>query len=357
MALLRHGPPHAHWLVIFLEDGPMVAAVGALGADTAVVEVGRVRDVGKVVPVIRRLTAIARGWRADVAVGWMTKAHLYTAPMAATLGIPALWFQHGTPGRTDPIDRLATLLPARFVLAPSKTVAAAQAALWPRRDVRVAYPGVELPPADRTANAELLRSLGIPAGAPVVGLVARLQRWKGVHVLVEAFPAVLERHPAAHAVVVGGDHALEPGYRQELLALADRLGIADRVHLAGYQAGAQRWIDSFDVVVHASDNEPFGLVPLEAMALGKPLVAGAAGGPSEVLRDGVDGFLVPFGDAAGLAARIDSYLGDPELASRIGRAAAERAGEFTVERFVAVVVAALEDARSGDARAGEGVGS
>jgi glycosyltransferase involved in cell wall biosynthesis len=267
----------------------------------------------------------------------MPKAHLYAAPAAAILGRPAVWFQHGLPSPRDPIDRLVTLLPAAAVLAPSRTVAREQERIRPRRRVHVAHPGVESAPA---AGAPPVPA-GVPAGAPVVGLVARLQRWKGVHVLVEALPRVLGEHPDAHVVVVGGDHPLEPGYRDELVALAARLGVADRVHLVGYQADARAWMGSFDVVVHASDREPFGIVVLEAMAAGKPIVAGAAGGPAEIVRDGVDGLLVAYGDAEGLAERIGRLLDDPALAERLGRAGAERARDFSTVRFADEVIAAL----------------
>lgn len=172
----------------------------------------------------------------------------------------------------------------------------------------MAYPGVELDdlgPNSARPPKDLLSLAGVPAGAQVVGLVARLQRWKGIHGLVEALPRVLAKHDGVHSVIVGRDHPLEPGYREELVGLASELGIADRLHLMGYQPDPRRWMEAFDVVVHASDNEPFGLVVLvEAMAAGKPLVAGAAGGPTEIMRDGIDGFLVGFGDRELLAERI-----------------------------------------------------
>jgi glycosyltransferase involved in cell wall biosynthesis len=291
--------------------------------------------------VTRRLAALMRSWRPGVAVSWMSKAHLYTAPAAATRGVPTLWFQHGFPSPDDLIDRATALMPTRAVLAPSRTVAAVQARFWPRRPVHVAYPGVEPTPVVGGDPRDRLNALGVPAGAPVVGLVARLQRWKGVHVLLEAMPRLLEAHPSAHAVIVGGEHPLEPDYREELTAVADRLGIGERVHFAGHQPDGAAWMRGFDVVVHASRYEPFGLVVLEAMASGTPLVAGAAGGPSEVVRDGVDGFLVGFGDAETLAERIGRYFADPVLAARMADAARERAREFTPQRFAADVVGAL----------------
>ena len=344
---LMHALRHAtgvRWLVVFLEDGPMVGQAAELGADTAVLLAGRVREVGGLVRDGRRLGRLLRAWRPDVAVSWMPKAHLYTGPVARLLRVPALWFQHGLPSASDPIDRAVALLPARCVLAPSRTVAAAQREMWPHRTVHVAYPGVELYGGEPARPRELLEPLGIPGDAPIAGLVARLQRWKGVHVLVEAVPDLLRSHPEAHVVVVGGDHPLEPGYRQEVQQLARRLGVHERVHLVGYQPDSERWMRAFDVVVHASDNEPFGLVVIEAMALAKPVVAGAAGGPSEVVRDGVEGFLVPYGDSAMLAERVGRLLSDRELAARMGRAAAERAAELTPARFADEVLSIMRTA-------------
>jgi glycosyltransferase involved in cell wall biosynthesis len=98
-----------------------------------------------------------------------------------------------------------------------------------------------------------------------------------------------------------------------------------------------------DVVVHASANEPFGLTIVEAMALGKPVVAAASGGPLEIVSDGVDGLLVPHGDAGGLAAAVMRLLGDPELAARLGEAAQHRAGEFSSRRYAARFAEAVRD--------------
>ncbi len=338
---VRHTRGRAQWLVAFLEDGPMVGEVERLGGRAVVVPAGRLREPWRLAGVSRRLAALARAWRPDIVVGWMPKAHLYAGPAARVLGLPSVWFQHGLPSPRDPIDRLTALLPADGVLAPSRTVAEDQNRIRPRRPLHVAHPGVEPADAAPAPRAELLAEAGIPARAPVVGLVARLQRWKGVHVLVGAMPHVLAAHPDAHAVVVGGDHPLEPGYREHLVALATRLGVADRVHLLGFQPDARSWMRSFDVAVHASEREPWGLVVLEAMAAGRPLVAGAAGGPAEIVRDGVDGLLVPYGDEAALAERIRRLLDDPALAERLGRTAAARAADFSASGFADDVVAAL----------------
>jgi glycosyltransferase involved in cell wall biosynthesis len=154
-----------------------------------------------------------------------------------------------------------------------------------------------------------------------------------MHVLVEAMSPLLRSYPNARCVLVGGPHALEPDYPAFLAERIRALGLGHQVFLTGPQQNVPEWMQAMDVVVHASDREPFGMVIVEAMALGKPVVAGAAGGPTEIVADGVTGLLSPYGDAAALAAAIRRYLDDPALARRLGAAGRERAQQFSTERF------------------------
>ena len=336
---------NVRWHVAFLQDGPMVGAVRAAGAGASVIPAGRLRQPHRAVGAVWRLARLARRVGADAVLSWMGKAHLYGGPAARLAGVPAVWFQHGLPG--DPpggIDRWAARIPAAGVLTCSEFVAAAQRRLTPRVPVRVVHPAADLgrfDPERQPPPAELRRRLGLPAGGPLVGIVGRLQRWKGMHVLVEAMPRVLARHPDARAVVVGGEWKLEPDYPAFLKSRIDDLGLADRVILAGHQGDVPAWMAACDVVVHASDREPFGMVVVEAMALGKPVVAGAEGGPREVITDGVDGLLAPYGDPAALAAAVLRYLDDPAFAARVGAAARGRAARFSVERYASGVTDAL----------------
>lgn len=124
-------------------------------------------------------------------------------------------------------------------------------------------------------------------------------------------------------------------YPQQLQRLASDLGVSERVHFAGHEDDVYPWFDAMDVVVHASFGEPFGLVLVEAMALGKPLVAAAAGGPLEIVEDGVSGLLVPPGDDAALAGAIERILDDPGLASSLAAGARVRAAELSSETMTA----------------------
>jgi glycosyltransferase involved in cell wall biosynthesis len=324
------------WRVVFLQDGPMVAQFEALGIEATVVRAGRLREGHRFTAAIGRIALMARRERADLIFGWMTSAHLYGSLAALLSGIPSLWYQLGMPDRRNWMDRAATMLPSGGILTCSRAVARAQGSLPPHRPTRVVYPGVELTrfdPALLPTPLEARRRLGLPARGPLIGIVGRLQQWKGMHVLVEAMSTVRRSYPDAHCVVVGGKHALEPDYPAYLEGRIAALGLGDRVLLAGLQQNAPEWMQAMDIVVHASDREPFGIVIIEAMALGKPVIAGDDGGPTEIVTNGVTGLLAPYGNAAALASSILQYLDNPELSRRVGAAARERALQFSTRSF------------------------
>jgi glycosyltransferase involved in cell wall biosynthesis len=344
--LLRHGRTQGvEWTVVFLREGPMAGEARALGLAVHVIEAGRFRDVVRRARAVQRIARLAHVCGADLVLGWMVAGQLTAGPAALLAGVRCVWYQVGTP-RPDWLDRVATLLPARGVLVLSRAGAAAQAGLWPARRQWLVYPGAALDafdPGKLPAPAEARRRLGLAGGGPLVGMVARLQRWKGVHVLVEAMAAVHAARPDARAVIVGGSHETEPEYPSELEARVKALGLAAVVRFAGFQANVPEWMQAMDVVVHASDREPFGIVVIEAMALGKPVVAGAAGGPAEIVTDGVDGTLVAYGDAPAVARAILQYLDDAPFAARMGAAARARAAAFDGRTFAANVIAALRE--------------
>ena len=346
----RHACDEIRLLVAFLENGPMIAAVSACGVPTALIRAGRLRHPVSAVRTVLAIRRLARAWRADLVFGWMTKAALYAVPAARLARIPAAWYQLGEPRRHVAMDRVAHALPAAAIVTLSRRCATSEAALWPERAVRLVYPGVDTDAIGAGAlstMSEVRDRLGLPVDDPIIGMVGRLQRWKGFHVLLEALPLILRDIPNVRCVLVGGPHALEPDYPRQLEALITHHGLATLVRMTGYQADPADWMRAMDVVVHASQDEPFGLVVVEAMALGKPVVGGAAGGPAEIITDGVDGFLVPFEDAVMLADRILRCLRDPGLRRALGEAAALTAARYSDRRYADQLTAVLVDLARG----------
>jgi glycosyltransferase involved in cell wall biosynthesis len=322
--------------VAFLRSGPMVEWTRAQGVRALVLDAGRIREVRRLGHTVRALARLADEERSEVVIGWLAKGQIYGGLAAACARIPSVWLQPGLPYGTAPLDRAATLIPAELVITVSRNVDRAQRALRPRRATAIVYPAVDADrfDADRVGQQRAVRErLGLPPGGPIFGAVGRLERWKGFHFLLDVVPAVLTRHPDATLVLVGGAHELDPMYATELRAQAAGLERDGHVRLVDQQPNPEDWIQAMDVFVHTSRDEPFGMVVIEAMALGKPVVASAEGGPTEVITPGVDGLLTPYGDNGPLADAILRLLDDDALRHNIGESARQRARDFSVQRF------------------------
>jgi type III pantothenate kinase len=186
--------------------------------------------------------------------------------------------------------------------------------------------------------------------------VGRLVQRKGFGLLIEALTAV----PDAELLVAGGPPAGELAGDAEavrLRSLAAGLGVADRVRLLGQVSRCElpALIRSADVVAHAPWYEPFGLVPLEAMACGRPVVATAVGGLTDSIADGETGLLVPPRDPSALAGALNRILRDRGLRAQLGAAGAYRAeGWYSWQRIAVMteqVYTRLVGARPGARRA------
>jgi glycosyltransferase involved in cell wall biosynthesis len=175
-----------------------------------------------------------------------------------------------------------------------------------------------------------------------VGIIGRLDPWKGQHVFLEAFAKAFP-DGGADAVVVGAKLFGEQGYELELERRAAALGLEDRVEFRGFRDSVEEELRRLDVLVHASIlPEPFGQVVVEGMAAGLAVVAADAGGPAEVVEDGVDGVLCPPGDVDALALALQRLAADPDLRRRLGDAARERAKNFTPARIAPQVMAVYQ---------------
>ncbi len=343
--------------LVFLEPGPWPSELSESGFRVEVLAAGRLRDFHRGAGTVLRLARIMREVQPDVIVSWMGKAHLYAAPAAMLAGMRdrLVWWQHGIPERHW-LDRCATLLPAIAVGASSHASALAQARMFPSRPTFVVPPGARDPHGQASGV-----HLDLPADVPVIGIVGRLQPWKGQDRLLEALALLRERGLPTHALIVGGDaHGLSPDYARSLPRLIDRLGMGDAVTMTGQVADAGPYIERMDVLVNASEAEPFGIVLLEAMARGVAVVAVDAGGPSEIVENGSTGVLASSGAPSALADAVRSLLVSPDLRHAIARAGRERfVEEFTDvamrERFFQSIAAVVDRSKAGQRPQGAGV--
>lgn len=169
------------------------------------------------------------------------------------------------------------------------------------------------------------------SGAPVVGWVGRMEEpKKGLAVLLSAAGIVFSKKPETRFVLVGDG----PARRALERTVADREW-GERVYFAGEQRKVGPFFERFDVLAIPSLWEGFGIVALEAMRAGKPVVASRVGGLSDVVVDGETGRLVPPGDPAALASALLGVLNEPREAGRMGETGRERVRtNFSMENYV-----------------------
>jgi glycosyltransferase involved in cell wall biosynthesis len=206
-------------------------------------------------------------------------------------------------------------------------------------------PGIRLtPPAEAAAASIAVRALAGSDG-PVIVLVGRLDRAKGHLDVVSAARRLVARHEGFRVLFLGADEPSQPRFGDELRVALEQAGMAGRVLLLGHRDDAQDILAGSDVVVVASQSsgrhrmgqEGFGLVAVEAMAVGTPVVAYASGAVPEVL--GECGVLVPPRDVAGLAEGIDRVLTDERLRARLAECGRRRAREYSLEAAATLMTA------------------
>jgi glycosyltransferase involved in cell wall biosynthesis len=190
--------------------------------------------------------------------------------------------------------------------------------------VRVIPNGVDarlFTPRDRS---EARRACGLPIHRTVLLTVAALYSWKGQHAVVEVLPELIRRHPDVLYVMVGGARPEEERYTADLQATVSRLGLAAHVRFAGSRLHHElpTWFNAADLFVLATRSEGCPNVLLESLACGVPVVASRVGGVPEVVRDGADGILYTYGDAAALqdalARGLENGWDRAALAARAG---------------------------------------
>lgn len=242
---------------------------------------------------------------------------------AALAGVPvALHRPSALPRRPGPLARRLEDAAVRAHVAPSDAVRRGilEREPWVPPEAVVVIPnGVDVA---RLAGAERA-PLDLPEGAVAVGYVGRIAPEKGVETLGRAWADVERRHRSAHLVVAGGGGAEA--------ALRSALAGAERVRWLGFRDDAPSVIAALDLLVVPSLTEAFGLVAVEAMAAGVPVVASAVEGLAEVVEDGRMGVLVPPGDPAALAAAIARLASDAGARREMGEAGRRAAARYSLE--------------------------
>ena len=166
---------------------------------------------------------------------------------------------------------------------------------------------------------------------------------KVTNILSKQYAEIANKIPDIKGIIIGNvdeDYfGAQGSYYDKLLSLVEELKIKEKIIFTGFRNDVPRLVSAMDIIVHASSSpEPFGLVIIEGMAAGKPVIATAKGGVLDIIEDGVNGILVPCKDSKSMAKAIQKIYHDKKLSKRIGTAARKRIIEkFTIEHQVAAV--------------------
>jgi phosphatidylinositol alpha-1,6-mannosyltransferase len=245
-----------------------------------------------------------------------------------------------------PVVRRLSLQSVDRVLAPSEHTLLAvtrEQRLSPDKGRKLAWSlGPEFDP-----SAAPLSGSSPPVGFPSGQIILTVGRWdaseayKGVDHLIAALPMLLKDFPDVQLVAIGEGTDLP-----RLQSLARESGVADRVHFLPFMSpdGLPSAYDHCEVFAMPSRGEGFGLVFIEAMARARPVIGGAHGGTPEIIDDGINGFVVSYGDVAQLVDRLKRLLANDSLRREMGAQALARVRrDFTFGRFSSELAAILNE--------------
>jgi glycosyltransferase involved in cell wall biosynthesis len=262
---------------------------------------------------------------------------------AAICGVPHVWHVHEIfrKWEGEVLTRMLGAFSTRVVV-PSEATANNLCAFYPRlsRKLRVITNGVDPAPFRSVSESDIERvrsEWSIQPGEQVVGMVGRIGMWKGEEQFVEMARLVSQQRDNVKFVIVGGTFDNQERHMDDLRAFIASNGLSERVLLAGLRDDVPAALNCFDVLVHLPVRpEPFGLVAIEAMSAGKPVVAAAMGGLAEIVRDGETGFLVGPGQVEDAAQKVLALLDDSSSRERMGLVGSRRVdAEFSSAAYAA----------------------
>lgn len=272
------------------------------------------------------LARFLRERQIDVVYANCVRAQMSIGLAARLVGIPSLLYIKGELANPV-IDRISLVLASRILFFCGKNRDDRYSNLLRLCRQKVGILEIGLDPSiieevQQRNKSALQEELGIDPNCKNVVVVGQLYRPKGQHLVLEALSMMVDKFPEIRVYFLG-DHVLEEyrPYKLELDRFIKKHGLEGYVKFTGWRKDALDIVALMDILIHPSLAEGFGFAVLEAMALGKPVIASRVGGLREAITDGVNGFLVEPGDVNAIVERWQKLLVDPELRKRLGKAA------------------------------------
>lgn len=295
---------------------------------------GLFTSAAKLLQVPSSVAQIARAVKPDIVHANSLSAFLATSHVSHS--IPVFW--HVRDMRLPvPIAREASRKATRMIAASEAIDEYLVDTLSPRLlgRIRVIRNGIDISrftPGDKAAARQ---AFGLPADAPIIGMVAHLIPWKRHDSFIAAAGMIRQQHPRACFVVVGRDLFNEHRkWVAQLEGQVAQLGLQNNFRWIRDLDATEKILPAFDLLLHPPLHEPFGRIICEAAACGVPVVAADSGGPSSIIRSGVTGVLVRDGDPAALAREALALLAAPDKAASLAAAGRRRVQEQFTTRHV-----------------------
>jgi glycosyltransferase involved in cell wall biosynthesis len=363
---LLGGLPDGVSATVACPDGPLSNAVRKLGVPVARVPGAEgslklhpwhttrgVIDIGRSGWAVRRL---ATTLEADLVHANSIRAGLAAVLAASVGGPPAIVHVHDClpPGRLSSIALKEIGNRAAVVIPNSHHTAASVARVHSVGAVRVVHGPVDLERFDpaKIDLSEARGRLGLEPSTFALAVVAQITPWKGQDDAIRILELLEPSEPDVRLLLVGSPKFVSGAarydnatYARALERLTENLGLRDDVMFLGERDDIPEILRAVDLLLVPSWEEPFGLAIVEAMAMEVPVVATNVGGPTEIVRDGEDGLLLPPRAPETWAAAIENLIRRPQLRADMARKARERVAErFSVEAHVMGVLAVYEEA-------------
>lgn len=322
-------------IVIIPEHGALADILQRQRIETHVVPVGKIKrsvfSLGGIVGLFCELRRSFKALRQAIRGRYIDIVHSNTLAVSAGAiwaklhRVPHLWHVHEIIIHPPTVRKLFPFVLQRFsdkVVVNSEATAAALTAVLPSlsETIEVVHNGLPVPPIPNPKQVAAFREgLSLESGQVVVTLVGRINRWKGQGLFVEAAEILADKHPELVFLMVGSPPPGQQHFFGELNSRVKLSWVREKIKLLNYTDDIWTvWAATDIAVVPSTEPEPFGLVAVEAMLMGKPVVAADHGGLREIVEHGATGLMFPPGDARALASAIGVLCVDSGMRVSMG---------------------------------------
>jgi glycosyltransferase involved in cell wall biosynthesis len=294
---------------------------------------------------VRQLTRLIQDMSIDMVYANSNTAQICAGPAAGRAGIPCIWHSRDLVS-LGPLFRWVSKR-ATLVVAISKAVEKhlRDNGVDPLK-TRMIHNAVDTDVfKSQSRRDEMLERMGVTAENQLVATVGQLVPWKKHDMFLRCAALILQKRPNTMFAIIGDDMFKDNGSYAAGLKKAAERSLPGRIIFPGYCVDMPAMLEGVDVLLHPASREPFGRVIIEAMAMGKPVVAVDSCGPAEIINSEEDGILVPEGDVEAMAAAAVKLLSDDAFARKIGEAARKKVEtQFSVKDTPSAIADLCSDA-------------